>query len=96
MQSKLRQARKVPVIRSVPRRHQEHDRLGQQPASDKRERLDREAVEPLRVVDDQQHRLLLGQPGQKLQHSEADKETVRRRPNAETERRGEGISLRRG
>ena len=44
------------------------------------------AVEPLRVVHDPQHGLIVGQLGEKLEHRQADQEAIRRRTRAQPKR----------
>ena len=60
----------------------ERDPLGEQAAGDEPEDLRRRLVEPLRVVDDADQRLLLGDLGEQRQRGEADQEPVRRRAGA--------------
>ena len=53
-------------------------------------------VEPLRVVDDADERLLLGDLGEQRQRGQPDQEPVRRRAGAQSEHRGERVALRTG
>ena len=53
-------------------------------------------VEPLRVVDDADERLLLGDLGEQRQRGEPDQEPVRRRAGAQAEHRRERVALRGG
>ena len=62
----------------------------------KPENLRRGVVEPLRVVDDADERLLLGDLGEQRQRGQPDQEPVGRRAGAEPEHRGERIALRDG
>ena len=82
---KFRQAEKGSAIRRVSLRDQQHDLLSQQAMSYELDGLQRHTVEPLRVVDDHQHRLVLGQAGQQLQRGQAYQEPARRRTDAEPE-----------
>ena len=76
--------------------HREHqpDPLRQEPARHERERLRRDPVEPLRVVDDAHERLLLGGVGQQAQDRQPDEEAIRRRSVAQAERRAQRVALR--
>ena len=80
----------------VTRRECERDPLGQQAASHERERSGRCAVEPLRVVDQAQERLLLGSFGEEAESREPDKKRARRLSRAEAERNVERVTLRIG
>ena len=77
------------------REHETH-RLGQQPASDERERQCRGLIEPLCVVHDAQQRVLFSHLRHQAEHGEADQETVRRRTRRQTEDGPERVTLRAG
>ena len=83
-------------VAELARREDEHDPLGQEAASHEREHSRRGAVEPLRVVDDAQERLLLGGLRQQVEDREPDEERVRRPSGAEPERDLERLALRIG
>ena len=72
----LREARESAA--RVTRRECEHDPLREQSASDERERSRRGAVEPLRVVDHAEQRLLLGRLREQAENGKADEERARR------------------
>ena len=74
----------------------ERDPLGEEPAGDESEDLRRGAVEPLRVVDDADERLLLGDLGEQRQRGEPHQEPVRRGTGALAEHRRERFPLRDG
>ena len=74
-------------------RENDRDPLGQQAAGDERERARRRAVEPLRVVDDAQERLLLDSLRQQAEDGQPDQERVRSRSGAEPEGYVERIAL---
>ena len=78
----------------VTRREHEHDPLRQQAARHERERSGRCAVEPLRVVDHAQKRLLLGGLGEETENREPDKKRARRLSGAEPEGDAERVPLR--
>ena len=78
----------------VTRRERERDPLRQQAARHERERSGRCAVEPLRVVDHAQQRLLLGSFGEEAENREPDKKRARRLPGAEPEGDAERVTLR--
>ena len=78
----------------VTRRERERDPLGEQAARDERERSGRCAVEPLRVVDEAQERLLLGGFGEETENREPDEERARRLSGAEPEGDAERVTLR--
>jgi hypothetical protein len=73
-----------------------HHRLRQQPACHERQRLRGGAVQPLRVVDHAQKRALLGRLGQQAEHSQANKEPVRRETLAQPECDFQRMALRSG
>ena len=68
--------------------------LRQEPARHECQRLRRHPVEPLRVVDHDHQRLLLGGVGQQAQDRQSDEEAIRRRSSAQAERRAQRIALR--
>ena len=74
----------------------ERDPLGEEAAGDEAEDLRGGVVEPLRVVDDADERLLLGDLGEQRQRGESDQEPVGRRAGAPTEHRRERVALRGG
>ena len=74
----------------------ERDPLGEEPAGDEAEDLRGRLVEPLRVVDDADERLLLGDLGEQRQRGEPDQEPVRARAGAQAEHRRERVALRGG
>ena len=67
------------VAAARPRGAHERDPLGEEAAGDEPEDLRRGVVEPLRVVDDADERLLLGDLGEQRQRGEPDQEPVGRR-----------------
>jgi hypothetical protein len=69
------------------------DRFGHQPAGDESERLHRDLVEPLGVVDDTQQWLLVSGSRQQVQHGQADEEPFGGGPHALSERDVEGVAL---
>ena len=83
--SPARTSSPMPVARCAD----ERDPLGEKTAGDEAEDLRRGAVEPLRVVDDADERLLLGDLGEQRQRGEPDQEPVRRGPGAPAEHRRE-------
>lgn len=60
----------------VPYGEDQRDPLGVQPAGREDQRLRRRPVQPLRVVDQAEQRLLLGQFGEQRQHRQSDEEPV--------------------
>ena len=78
----------------VTRRERERDPLRQQAVSHERERSGRCAVEPLRVVDHAQERLLLDGFGEEAENREPDKIRARRLSGAEPEGDAERVPLR--
>ena len=87
----LRQSRER--VAQLPRREHERDLLRQQAAGHERKHPRRRTIEPLRVVDDTQQRLLLGSLGQQAEDRQSDQERVRSRPGTEPERDAERIAL---
>ena len=88
----LREPRQL-LARLTLREHDGH-RLGSQPPRHEGECLRRGAVEPLRVVDDAEQRLLLGHLGQEGQRREPDEESIGRFTRAQPEGRGKRVALR--
>ena len=74
-------------------RTDERDRLGQEAMSDKAEGLLRRLVEPLRVVDDADQGLLLGQLAHEREGREPDHEPVRSRAGTEPEHGRQRLAL---
>ena len=74
----------------------ERDTLGKQAARDETEELGGGMVEPLRVVDDGDERLLLGDLGEQCQCGKSDQEAVGRGAGAQPEHRRERVALRHG
>ena len=61
----LRKARDVAVVARLADREDDRHRLGEQPPRHEPEHLPRGLVQPLKVVDETQQRLLLGQLGER-------------------------------
>jgi hypothetical protein len=57
------------------------------PSGDERQHLRRRGVQPLRIVDHAQQRLILCRVGEKAEHRQSDQEPIRLPSRAETERR---------
>jgi hypothetical protein len=70
------------------------DRLSEQAPGDERERQRRGLIEPLGVVDDAEHGLLLGDIGEQAQHGQPDEEPIGSVACAQAERDLEGLALR--
>ena len=68
--------------------------LGEQAAGDEPENLRRALIEPLRVVDDGDERLLVGDRGEQRQRGEPHQEWLRRRTDAQSEHGRERFALR--
>ena len=64
------------------RRTDERDALGEEAPGDEPQDLDGGVVEPLRVVDDADQRLVLGDLGEQRQRGKPDQEPVGRRTDA--------------
>lgn len=94
VEQELRQAVE-PVGRGAGREHECH-RVRQQATGDEGQHLGRPAVQPLRVVDEQQQRLLLSGFGEQPENPEADDEAVRSSAGAQAERDLERRTLRIG
>ena len=77
----------------LPRREDHRDLLGQEAAGDERKHARGCTVEPLRVVDDAEERLLLGGLRQQVEDREPDEERIRRPSGAQPERDLEGVAL---
>ena len=70
----------------LPRREQHHDLLGMEAAGDERQRLGGGSVEPLRVVDDTEERLLVGRHGEQAENRERDGQSLLCGPVLDRER----------
>ena len=77
-------------------RTHERDPLGEEATGDESEDLRGGLVEPLRVVDDADQRLLLGGVCQQAQRRQPDQEPVGRRAGAQPEHGRERVALRDG
>jgi hypothetical protein len=75
--------------------HSEHQRhpLGHHPPRHERQHLRGCLVEPLRIVDETQQRIILGDLGQQVEGRQPDQEPVRRRTVAQAKRHAEGSLL---
>ncbi len=75
--------------------HREHhrDRLGEQSPRDELQRLQGDLVQPLRVVDQDEHRARLRGTGEQREHGEADQEAVGRITGRHAERHAQGFPL---
>ena len=67
-------------------REQERDLFRQQTTSHERQRARRSVVEPMRVVNDGQQRLLLGRLGQQAEYRQSDQERIWSGPGTKAER----------
>jgi hypothetical protein len=92
----LREPVELDAVAGLAHREDQRDALGQEPAGDERQRLHRDAVQPLGIVDDADQRRLLGHLGQEAQHGQPDEEPVRRLAAAHAERGAQRITLRIG
>ena len=90
----LWQPLKLVYIVGLAQPEHQSDALRQQPAPDECERLRGHLVKPLRVVDDAHERLLLGGIGQQAKGRQPDEEAIRRRSEAQAERRVQRVALR--
>jgi hypothetical protein len=91
LDTQLRQAHERVAQRSC-REHQ-RNLLRQQAAGDERQRARRLAIEPLRVVDDDEERPLLRGLGKQPQDRQSDKERIRWLPGGKPESDGERVVL---
>ncbi|HET6988427.1 MAG TPA: hypothetical protein VFI00_17510 [Kribbella sp.] len=79
-----------------PQREDQRDRVGQLATCHERERLGRDGVEPLRVIDHTHQRLLLRHLRKQAQYRQSDQESVRRWSGVHPESSGQGVTLRSG
>ena len=77
---------------ALPSRPQQCDRLHRNAPGDELQRSRRGVVEPLRVVDHHEHRLLLGRVRQQRQHAEEDQEPVTRVAGLQAERHAQSVA----
>ena len=89
----VRQPDDVRFAARFPHRDHQRDPLCQQATRNERDRLRGNPIEPLRVVDEAQERLLLSDLGQQGQHRQPDQEPVRRLALSQAERRFERSTL---
>jgi hypothetical protein len=75
---------------------QHDDALGGEAVRGELQRLQRRGVEPVDVVDDDEHRLLLGRRGEHAEHRRGDGEAVGRRGRPDGQRAAQGGGLRLG
>jgi len=73
----LRQAHQLALVAGLANGEHDRHRLRQQPAGDEAEHLARDAVEPLRVVDETEQRPLLGNLSQQAERGKGHQEAVR-------------------
>jgi hypothetical protein len=80
-------------VAQLSRREHERDLLRKEPARHKGDGSLRRTVEPLRVIDQAQERLLLGGLGKQAQDRQPHQETIRRWPSTEPERDAQRVVL---
>src|SRR5258705_7222062 len=78
----------------VTNREQHRDVIGIEPTTDEAEQFQRFAIDPLRVVDDAQHRLVPSEVGDERQEGETDEKSIIHPPVAKPVRRVERNLLR--
>ena len=83
------------IARFAGGEHEPHG-LGQQTTGDERESQRRGLIQPLRVIDDTQHRPLLGHLRQQAEHGQGDEEPVRGGAGAQAEHDLQRLALRAG
>ena len=93
---KRRQLGQDLVADARSRGEHERDTLGEEPPGDETQNLRRCMIEPLRVVDDAEERLLLGDLSEQRQRREPHQQTVGCRTGAPPEHRRERVALRAG
>ena len=89
----FRQPRQAVVADARARSTHDRDPLGEQAPADEPEDLRGGLVEPLRIVDDADERLLLGDLGEQRQRGEPDQEPVGRRAGTAAEHGRERVTL---
>lgn len=80
-------------LRGGSYRKEQRDAVGVQPAAEERERVERLAVEPLRIVDHADQRPVPRHFGKQRQRGEADQEPIRRWSGNEPEGRPQRVTL---
>lgn len=90
----LRQSFELVLVAGLAQREHQSHPLRQKAPRHERERLHGHPIEPLRVVDDADERLLLGGVGEQAQDGQADQEAIRRGTGAHAERRVQRVALR--
>ena len=93
---KLREPGENVIAGPRPRGAHHRDPLGQQAARHEPQDLRRGLVEPLRVIDETDQRLLLGDLGEQRQRGQPHQEPVGRGAGAAAEHRRERVALRNG
>jgi hypothetical protein len=89
----LREPRELVVVAGLADGEHQRHRLRQETARDERERLRGHAIEPLRIVDETDHRSLLGCVGEQAEHRQSDQEPVRCVAVGHAERRPQRVAL---
>ena len=92
LDQELRQSRQIIARRAC--REDQADGLRLQPPCNECQDLRRGAIEPLLVIHQADHRLLLSRLGQQAQDSQGNEEAIRRRPGTDAERGLQRIALR--
>jgi hypothetical protein len=82
------------VLGSLTHREHERETLRQETPRDEGERLGRDAIQPVCVVDETDERPFLGDLGQQAQDGERDEEPVGRLPDFQSKRRAKRGALR--
>jgi hypothetical protein len=83
-------------VGTCARREDHHHRVGGQPTGDEGQRPYRGMVDPLRVVDDAEGRLLGARLAEQSQHRHAHQEPIRCRACTQTQRDSQRVALRLG
>src|SRR5579862_3146664 len=83
----------VELLDRLARSEDHRDLLGQEAVGDERKHARGRTIEPLRVVDDTEERLLAGRFRQEAEDGEADEKEIRMTSRAQPERDLHGITL---
>jgi hypothetical protein len=89
----FRQSFELMIVAGLAQREYQSHPLRQKAPCHERKRLHRHPIEPLRVVDDADERLLLGGVGEQAQDGQADQKAIRRGTGAHAERGVQRVAL---
>ena len=94
LEHQFRQADQLALLARLPHGEDDRHRFCQQPSRDESKHLRRGAVEPLRVIDDTEQLLLLGDFRKQAERGQGDEEPIGGRAGRQAERGAQCVALR--